>query len=88
MESLAIAGEKLVRTRPVPPEEIKYKEEINMSPEEFANCRVVAEIYRRQRRENERLKKALGIRTEADRKFSEEDEAVFALVRMNRERLS
>lgn len=59
-----------------------------MSPEEFANCRVVAEIYRRQRRENERLKKALGIRLEADRKFSEEDEAVFALVRMNRARLS
>lgn len=59
-----------------------------MSPEEFANCRVVAEIYRRQRRENERLKKLLGIQTEADRKFSEQDEAVFALVRHNRERLS
>ena len=59
-----------------------------MSPEEFANCRVVAEIYRRQRRENERLKQALGIRTEADRKFSEEDEAVFAMVHMNRARCS
>ena len=59
-----------------------------MSPEEFANCRVVAEIYRRQRRENERLKKALGIRTEADRKFSEEDEAVFAMVHQNRARIS
>ena len=59
-----------------------------MSPEEFANFRVVAEIYRRQRRENERLKKMLGIRIEADRKFAEEDEAVFALVRMNRARLA
>ena len=57
-----------------------------MSPEEFANCRVVAEIYRRQRRENERLKRALGIQTEASRKFAEEDEAVFALVRQNRAR--
>ena len=59
-----------------------------MSPEEVANCRVVAEIYRRQRRENERLKKLLGIQTEASRTFAEEDEAVFALVRMNRARVS
>lgn len=59
-----------------------------MSPEEFANCRVVAEIYRRQRRENERLKQALGIRIEADRVFAAQDEDVFALVRKNRARLS
>lgn len=59
-----------------------------MSPQEFANCRVVAEIYRRQRRENERLKAALGIRQKADEEFDRENEDVFALVRSNRKRLS
>lgn len=57
-----------------------------MSPQEFANCRVVAEIYRRQRRENERLKAELGIRQQADREFDRENEDVFALVWMNRKR--
>lgn len=59
-----------------------------MSPQEFANCRVVAEIYRKQRRENERLKAALGIRTEEAKQFDQENEDVFALVRQNRARLA
>lgn len=59
-----------------------------MSPQEFANCRIVAEIYRRQRRENERLKTALGIRTEEAKQFDLENEDVFALVRKNRARLA
>ena len=59
-----------------------------MSPQEFANCRVVAEIYRKQRRENERLKAALGIRTEEAKQFDQENEDVFALVHQNRARLA
>lgn len=59
-----------------------------MSPQEFANCRIVAEIYRRQRRENERLKEALGIRKKENQQFDRENEDVFALVRFNRQRLS
>ena len=59
-----------------------------MSPQEFASCRVVAEIYRKQRRENERLKAALGIRTEEAKQFDQENEDVFALVRQNRARLA
>lgn len=54
-----------------------------MSPQELADCRVFAEIYRRQRRENERLKAALGIRTEEAKQFDLENEDVFALVRQN-----
>lgn len=57
-----------------------------MNAQEFANCRALAEIYRRSRRENDRLKEALGQQTEASRQFDRENEDVFALVRANRQR--
>lgn len=59
-----------------------------MSPQEFESCRVVAGIYRKQRREIERLKAALGMRQQEEQQFDRENEDVFALVRMNRQRFA
>lgn len=58
-----------------------------MTHEEYAKSRVVAELYRRQRRENERLRAALGQMTEERATFDREDREAFALVKMNRARL-
>lgn len=47
---------------------------------------VMAEMHRRCRRENDRLREQLGLRTEAAREFARQDAEVFALVRQNRQR--
>lgn len=47
---------------------------------------VMAEMHRRCRRENDRLREHLGLRTEAAREFARQDAEVFALVRQNRQR--
>lgn len=59
-----------------------------MSAEEVAKYRVMADLYRRQRRKIEKLEQALRIQTEADKLFDQENEDVFGLVRTNRIRLS
>ena len=59
-----------------------------MSPQEFERCRVVAGICRKQRREIERLKAELGMRQQEEQEFDRENEDVFALVRMNRQRFA
>lgn len=58
-----------------------------MNANDFANYRALAEVCRRCRRENDRLKQMLGMQTQSSREFDRENEDVFALVRMNRERM-
>lgn len=58
-----------------------------MNPNDFANYRALAEVCRRVRRENDRLKQLLGVHTQSEREFDRENEDVFALVRMNRARM-
>lgn len=48
---------------------------------------VIAECYRKSRREIDRLKEELGKQTQASKEFDMEDQAVFSLVRKNRQRL-
>lgn len=55
--------------------------------EEICNYRAVAEMARRARRENTRLREQLGERTEASREFDRQDQEDFFLVRFNRARL-
>ena len=47
---------------------------------------VMAEMHRRCRRENDRLREKLRLTTEASREFARQDAEVFALVQGNRER--
>lgn len=58
-----------------------------MNQNDFANYRALAEVCRRVRRENDRLKEMLGVQTQSAREFDAENEDVFALVRMNRARM-
>lgn len=58
-----------------------------MNPNDFTNYRALAEVCRRVRRENDRLKQMLGVHTQSEREFDRENEDVFALVRMNRARM-
>lgn len=57
-----------------------------MTTNDIAQLRTLSEIARRLRRENERLREALGQATEAQRKFDEESEELFRLVEENRKR--
>lgn len=55
--------------------------------EEICNYRAVADMARRARRENTRLREQLGQQTEARREFDRQDQEDFFLVRFNRARL-
>ena len=58
-----------------------------MNVQEYGNYRAVAEMARRARRENTRLREQLGEQTEASREFDRQDQEDFFLVRFNRARL-
>lgn len=58
-----------------------------MNVQEYGNYRAVAEMARRARRENDRLREQLGQQTEARREFDRQDREAFALVRQNRRRM-
>ena len=58
-----------------------------MNVQEYGNYRVVAEMARRARRENDRLREQLGQQTEARREFDRQDQEAFDLVRFNLARL-
>lgn len=58
-----------------------------MNVQEYGNYRAVAEMARRARRENDRLREQLGQQTEASREFDRQDQEAFDLVRFNLARL-
>ena len=58
-----------------------------MNVQEYVNYRAVAEMARRARRENDRLREQLGQQTEARREFDRQDQEAFDLVRFNLARL-
>ena len=58
-----------------------------MNQNDFSDYRALAEVCRRVRRANDRLKELLGVQTQSAREFDSENEDVFALVRMNRARM-
>ena len=45
-----------------------------MNPKDLANYRALAEVCRRVRRENDRLKELLGVQTQSAREFDAENE--------------
>lgn len=49
---------------------------------------VIAECYRKSRREIDKLKEALGKQSEASREFDRENQDVFDLVKKNRQRIA
>lgn len=57
-----------------------------MQPNEIENLRTLAEISRKLRRENERLREQLGQLTESQRKFDAETEELFRMIEKNRKR--
>lgn len=58
-----------------------------MNAHEYAQFRAAAELYRRCKRENEKLRDRLALETEASRVFDQQDQDVFNLVHMNRARM-
>ena len=58
-----------------------------MNVQEDGNYRAVADMARRARRENDRLREQLGQQTEARREFDRQDQEAFALVRFNLARI-
>ena len=58
-----------------------------MNVQEYGNYRAVAEMARRARRENDRLREKLGEVTEERREFDRQDREALALVRQNRRRM-
>lgn len=57
-----------------------------MQPNEIEKLRTLAEISRKLRRENERLREQLGQLTESQRKFDAETEELFRMIEKNRKR--
>lgn len=57
-----------------------------MNQEELVKLRTVTEIARRTRRENDRLREALGQYTKAEQKFDRENVELFAVVHKNHRR--
>ena len=57
-----------------------------MDQNELAKFRATSEIARNYRRQNERLREALGQYTESQRKFDEENVELFAVVHKNHRR--
>lgn len=57
-----------------------------MDPNELAKFRAVSEIARACRRQNEQLRQALGQYTQEQKKFDQENEALFSLVHENHRR--
>lgn len=57
-----------------------------MDQNELAKFRATSEIARNYRRQNERLREALGQYTESQRKFDEENVELFAVVNKNHRR--
>lgn len=57
-----------------------------MDPNELAKFRAVSEIAKNYRRQNERLREALGQQTQDRKKFDEENVELFAVVHRNHRR--
>lgn len=57
-----------------------------MTPDEISQLRTVSEIARACRRQNEQLRQALGQYTQEQKKFDQENEALFSLVHENHRR--
>ena len=56
-----------------------------MMPNEVAQLRTMAEIFRRLREENVKLRESLGVETEARKAFDDENVELFDVVHRNHE---
>ena len=57
-----------------------------MMPNEVTQLRTMAEMNRRLRRENDRLRESLGIETEESKAFDDENVELFDVVHRNHDR--
>lgn len=57
-----------------------------MTPNETTQLRTMAEMNRRLRRENDRLRESLGMETQESKAFDDENVELFAVVHKNHDR--